>query len=162
VTNFFEDITIGESTEFGSYTFTADEIVAFARRYDPQYFHMDAEAAKNGPFGRLAASGWHTASVWMKLNVAHRQAEQRKLEAEGFAAPPPVGPSPGFKNLKWLQPVFAGDILWFAHKVTGKRPTSKPDWGLVFSDCTGRKGDGTLAFSFEGCVLWRRRPAEGD
>jgi acyl dehydratase len=159
VTKFFEDIAIGAATELGSYTFTADEIVAFARRYDPQYFHLDAEAAKNGPFGRLAASGWHTASVWMKLNVAHRQAGQRQLEAEGGVAPAP-GPSPGFKNLRWRLPVFAGETLWFAHQVTSKRTTSNPDWGLVFSDCTGKKRDGTLAFSFEGCVMWRRRPAD--
>ncbi|UDL95872.1 MaoC family dehydratase [Lichenihabitans sp. PAMC28606] len=149
---FFEDVVVGETVQFGSHLFTAEEIVAFASRYDPQSFHMDEEAARTGPFGRLAASGWHTAAIWMKLNVAARQAE------EG-SGPMQVGPSPGFKSLKWIVPVFAGDTLSFASCVTGKRVTSKPDWGLVFSHCTGHKADGTVAFSFEGCVLWRRRPA---
>jgi acyl dehydratase len=155
---FFEEIAIGTVAELGTYTFTEHEIVAFARRYDPQYFHLDAEAAKTGPFGRLAASGWHTAAIWMKLNIAHRLAARHQVEAKGDTVPA-TGPSPGFKNLRWRLPIFAGDTVSFAHRVTGKRTTSNPDWGLVFSDCTGRKSDDALAFSFEGCVMWPLRKA---
>ena len=64
----FEDIEIGAKRDLGTYTFTEDEIIAFAQKYDPQIFHIDPEAAKNTMFGGLIASGWHTAAVWMKLH----------------------------------------------------------------------------------------------
>ena len=72
---FFEDLEVGQRRELGSYTFTADEIKAFARQFDPQRFHLDEEAGRNSLFGGLAASGWHVGSVCMKLLVAKGQQE---------------------------------------------------------------------------------------
>jgi acyl dehydratase len=72
---FWEDIVVGERAEVGRCTFTADGIKAFARRFDPQPFHMDEAAAARSHFGALCASGWHTASVWMRLMVEHQRRE---------------------------------------------------------------------------------------
>ncbi len=72
---FWEDIAVGERAELGRHTFTADDIKAFARRFDPQPFHLDEAAAARSHFGALCASGWHTASVWMRLMVEHQRRE---------------------------------------------------------------------------------------
>jgi acyl dehydratase len=123
---FFEDIEIGDVTEFGSHTFTAEAIKRFAGAYDPQPFHLDEEAAAAGLFGALTASGWHTSAVMMKL-----------IAAAGAADGPDgarLGPSPGFDDLRWLRPVFAGDTLTYRATVTGKHENrSPPGWGLVTS-----------------------------
>jgi acyl dehydratase len=154
---FYEDLSVGSSVELGSYLFTAEAIKAFARRYDPQPFHIDEHAAERGPFGRLAASGWHTAAIWMKLYVAHRRAIEVALEERGEQVPVP-GPSPGFRNLKWSRPVFAGDRVSFASTIADKRTRPDPRWGLVFQLGTGRS-EGGQVLSFESGVLWERRPA---
>lgn len=153
---FFEDIAVGQSFELGSAVFTADEIIAFARAFDPQPFHMDEEAARASSFGRLAASGWHTASVWMATMVTHRR---RQLAAFGPGPAPRLGPSPGFKNLKWSRPVFAGDRITYRSTVTDKRASvSRPQWGLFFHHNTGVNQDGEEVFSFDGCVFVERKP----
>ncbi len=156
MSGFFEEIAIGAHAELGSHAFTSDAIRDFARRYDPQRFHLDDEAARAGPFGRLAASGWHTASIWMKLNVLSRTADEEVARACHEPVPIP-GPSPGFKNLKWLKPVFVDDTVTFARTVTSKRPTSNPAWGLIFAAGTGHNQHGELVFSLEGCVMVQRR-----
>ena len=92
----------------GQLPFDAEAIKAFARKYDPQPFHVDEEAARESVFGRLCASGWHTAAMWMKLNLAHRGPDW-----DGPGPAPEFGPSPGFKNLKWLKPVYAGETVTF-------------------------------------------------
>jgi MFS family permease len=101
---FFEHISVGERTEIGRYTFTADAIKAFAARFDPQPFHLDEAAAERSHFGRLCASGWHTACVWMRLVIEHRKREddERRARGEAVAA---LGVSPGFRDLKWLKPL---------------------------------------------------------
>jgi acyl dehydratase len=153
---FFEDIAIGDRFELGSTVFTADEIVAFARAFDPQPFHMDEEAAAASSFGRLAASGWHTASVWMATMVTHRR---RQLAAFGPGPAPRLGPSPGFKNLRWTRPVFAGDRITYHSEVTDKRASaSRPQWGLFFHRNTGVNQNGEEVFSFDGCVFVERKP----
>lgn len=152
MSGFYEDFDVGVSRDFGSFLFTAASIVAFARAYDPQSFHLGDEAAAAGPFGRLAASGWHTAAVWMKLNVAQCDRDRADAAARGEAVAA-LGPSPGFKALKWLKPVYADSRIVFGATITGKRPTSRPGWGLVFHTGTGRGEDGDLVFSFEGCVF---------
>lgn len=92
---FFEDLTIGETEELGSHSFTAEEIKAFAAAYDPQAFHLDEEAGRQSHFGGLCASGWHTAAVWMGLMIAH--AKRFAAEAEAAGRPvPELGPSPAF------------------------------------------------------------------
>ncbi len=153
---FFEEIEIGESHELGSFVFTPEEIVAFARAFDPQPFHMDDAAARSSSFGRLAASGWHTASVWMATMVAHRK---RQLAATPGKAPR-LGPSPGFKNLRWSKPVFVGDRITYSSTVIQTRASaSRPQWGLFFHRNAGVNQHGEEVFSFEGCVFIERRPA---
>lgn len=156
---YLEDLIVGETDVLGSYTFTAEDIVAFARKYDPQRFHVDAEAAKSSLFGALCASGWHTASIWMKLMVAHRDRIREWARAHG-ARPARLGPSPGFTNLKWLKPVYAGDTITYRSTVTGKRNSdSRPGWGLVSHHNTAFNQNGEEVFSFEGVVFWERRSA---
>jgi acyl dehydratase len=156
---YLEEIDIGRVTELGSVHFTREAIIAFAQKYDPQPFHLDEEAALKGPFGRLSASGWHTAAGWMKCYVATNQAAEAKMRAEG-REPAPLGPSPGFTNLRWIKPVCPGDTITYRSTVTGKRElNSRPGWGLVFSLNEGFNQTGELIFSFEGKVLTPRRPA---
>ena len=83
----FEDIEIGARTELGPYTFTEEEIIRFAKKYDPQYFHIDAEAAKRGPFGGLTASGWHTTATWMKMMIRSRTGCEDRPTRQGARRP---------------------------------------------------------------------------
>jgi len=154
---YFEDLVIGETEVLGSYTFAPDDIIGFAKQFDPQRFHVDAEAAKDSLFGALCASGWHTASVWMKQMVGHRSRIRENALAHG-ARPARLGPSPGFTDLKWLKPVYAGDTITYRSTVTGKRVSnSRPGWGLVFHHNSGINQHGEEVFSFEGMVFWERR-----
>ena len=131
--SFFEDVPVGETVVLGSYAFTADKIIAFARRYDPQPFHVDPEAARDSFYGGLIASGWHTGSAWMSRLVERRTRQREAALARG-ERPVNFGPSPGFRDLKWLKPVHAGDTLTFRTTVVDKRVSaSRPDWGLVLS-----------------------------
>jgi len=154
-TRFFEELEIGSRHELGSFIFTAEEIIAFARSFDPQPFHMDEVAAAGSSFGKLAASGWHTGAVWMASMVSHRK---RQLAAtEGRAAR--LGPSPGFKNLRWSKPVFAGDRITYFSEIADKRESaSRPQWGLFFHRNTGVNQHGEEVFSFDGCVFVERKP----
>jgi acyl dehydratase len=154
---YLDDLVVGEASELGSYRFAADEIVRFASAFDMQPFHMDPEAARRSLFGGLCASGWHTAAVWMKLMIAGR--ERSRAEAGRLGLPSPrLGPSPGFKNLKWSRPVFAGDIVTYRSVVTGTRASaSRPGWGLAFHRNAGVNQHGEEVFSFEGTVFWERR-----
>lgn len=158
MSEFLEDLVIGTRLDLGSHTFTTEDIVAFAQRYDPQPFHLDEAAAAQSHFGSLAASGWHTAAVWMKLYVAHRQATMRAYEARG-ETPSRPGPSPGFRQLKWKKPVHVGDTISYVSELTGKRLTSTPGWGLIFHHNTGTNQHGDVVFEFDGSVFWERRPA---
>lgn len=152
---FFEDLEIGQRFELGSVVFSPEEIVAFARSFDPQPFHMDDAAARQSSFGRLAASGWHTAAGWMATMVAHRK---RQLAATSGGAPR-LGPSPGFKNLRWSKPVFADDRISYSSTVIETRASaSRPQWGLFFHRNSGVNQHGEEVFSFDGCVFIERRP----
>ena len=154
---FFEDIVIGERSELGRHTFTADDIKRFARKYDPQPFHLDEKAAANSHFGALCASGWHTGAVWMRLMVDHKRHEDEVRRARGEPVAE-LGPSPGFRELKWLKPVYVGDTIAFASEVIETRPSkSRPQWGLVFSRNTGTNQKGDLVISFIGSALVERR-----
>src|SRR5437870_13370707 len=110
---FFEEIEIGRRREIGAYTFTVESIKTFAAKFDPQAFHLDEEAGRNSLFGGLAASGWHVGSVCMKLLVADGQRLTREAIARGEEVAI-WGPSPGFRELRWLRPVRAGDPIRFA------------------------------------------------
>jgi len=155
---FLQDIRIGDKTALGSHTFTAEEIKTFAQAFDPQPFHVDEAAAARSHFGGLVASGWHTGSICIRLIVQNRMREEEAMRARGE----PVGrtgPSPGFRELKWLKPVYAGDTITFASEVIETRPVqSRPDKGLVFARNTGTNQAGELVFSFISCVFVDRRP----
>lgn len=146
----FEDAEIGATEMLGEHRFTAEDIKDFASRFDPQPFHLDEDAAARSSFGRLAASGWQTASLWMRHLVRHREAVVSDAKATG-QEPPRFGPSPGFKDLRWIRPVFAGDTVRFATTLVDKRVSaSRPGWGLVFNHNTGWNGDGEKVFEFSG------------
>ena len=155
---YLEEIDEGRVVELGSHHFTKEAIIAFAEKYDPQPFHLSEEGGRNGPLGVLSASGWHTAAGWMKCYVATNQKAEAAIRAAG-GAPAPIGPSPGFTNLRWLKPVAPGDTITYRSTVTGKRELkSRPGWGLVFSLNEGFNQKGELVFSFEGKVLTPKRP----
>jgi len=147
------DFAPGKRRELGSYVFTADAIIDFARQFDPQRFHIDAEAAKDSVFGGLCASGWHTASVWMKLNLASNAVEAKEALAAGRALPE-FGPSPGFRNLRWFKPVFAGDELFYSRTIRGTRPlNSRPGWSILELTSEARDKNGEIALSFDSAAL---------
>lgn len=155
--SFFEDVAVGETLELGNYTFDKDEIIRFAEKYDPQPFHLSEEEASKTHFGRLCASGWHTASIFMKLFVS----KMRELQDEARKSDIPIaqiGPSPGFEDLKWIRPVYPGDTLRYTRIVTGKTESrSRPEWGLIHSDMLAHNQDGTLVFSFKATVFVERK-----
>jgi acyl dehydratase len=119
---YFEDYVPGAMFEYGSVTLTEDEILDFARRFDPQYIHTDARAAADGPFGGLIASGWHTAGIMMRLFVQHYLSHVASMA------------SPGVDELRWMRPVRPGDSLSIRVSVLeSNRSRSKPDRGMVRS-----------------------------
>lgn len=155
--SYFDDIQVGARRTLGSHLFTREEILEFARAYDPQSFHVDEEAAKRSHFGALVASGWHTAATWMRYLLEERARDDAQRAARGEKLPA-FGPSPGFKNMRWLKPVYAGDTITYATEVREKVPSkSKPDWGLLMAYNTGTNQHGDLVFDFESTVFVRRR-----
>jgi acyl dehydratase len=141
----------------GSFTFTAELIRKFAAQFDPQPFHLDEEAGRQSLFGGLAASGWHVASVCMKLMVAdgQRQAAEAAVRGEKAAV---WGPSPGFRELRWIKPVLAGDTVRFSSAVESVRSSSsRPEWGIVQARNTGINQRGELVFSFLATAFAPRR-----
>ncbi|MFB9267039.1 MaoC family dehydratase [Bradyrhizobium erythrophlei] len=154
---FFEDIEIGVEREFGSFTFTAEDIKRFASQFDPQRFHLDEEEGRRSLFGGLAASGWHVAAVCMKLLVA----DGKRLAAEAAARGETVavwGPSPGFRELRWLRPVLAGDTITYRNQVETKRTSEKRrEWGILQARNSGTNQRGEVAFSFLATAFVPRR-----
>lgn len=143
----FDRIPVGETQALGAHTFTAAEIKHFATVWDPQPFHLDEEAARHSLFGALAASGWHTASVMMRLLVAWFDRQDAEALARGLR-PLVRGPSPGFDNLKWSRPVYAGDTIAFTAIVTAiRRSASRPGWGIVTTDIAGANQKGEPVFA---------------
>lgn len=121
----YEDIQIGSRQAFGRYEITRDEVVDFASKYDPQPFHLSDEAAAETYFGRLSASGWHTCAMTMRMLVDNMSV----VEQAGLG-------SPGVDNLRWVKPVYPGDVLRCETEVIEKRRSkSKPDMGLFKSRC---------------------------
>ena len=154
---YFEDLEIGARREVGSFTFTAERIKKFAAQFDPQRFHLDEEEGRNSLFGGLAASGWHVGSVCMKLLVADGQRRAREAAARGETIAV-WGPSPGFRELRWIKPVLAGDTLSYASEIASKRiSSSRPDWGIVEARNTGTNQRGELAFSLLATAFVPRR-----
>ncbi|AOK10648.1 MULTISPECIES: MaoC family dehydratase [Burkholderia] len=146
----FEDLEVGSTTEIGRYTFEADDIKAFAQRYDPQPFHLDEEEGKASPFGGLVASGWHTCSVFMGLLIA-------KLGSDSTS----MG-SPGVDSISWLKPVRAGDTITMYQKIRDKRVSaSKPDRGIVSTEWIGVNGAGDTVIIVLSKVIFGLRDPQG-
>jgi len=157
---FFEDFVVGRRRDIGSFTFTSEAIKSFAAQYDPQRFHLDEEEGRKSLFGGLAASGWHVGSVCMKLLVldGQRQAKEALARGEEVAT---LGPSPGFRELRWLKPVLAGDTISFASEVASLRTSeSRPAWGILDARNSGTNQRGELVFSIIATAFVpRREPA---
>lgn len=116
---YWEDVVVGATVAFGSKAVSREEIIAFARAFDPQPFHLDDEAAKETVIGRLFASGWHSCAMFMRM-----LADDVLNSAAGLG-------SPGVEEVKWLRPVFPGDELSGRYTCTGKRALkSRPGVGL--------------------------------
>lgn len=146
---------IGEERDLGRHRFEADAIIAFARAYDPQDMHVDAGSAERTHFGALCASGWHTAAAWMKRLHA-TFARDAAFTAERGLIVPALGPSPGFKDMRWLKPVYAGDVLHYTTRLVDSRPSgSRPGWGLATHHNTAINQHGETAFAFTGSVFWQ-------
>lgn len=154
---FLEEIEVGQRQTFGSFTFTAELIKEFARQFDPQPFHLDEEAGRRSLFGGLAASGWHVAAIGMKLRIA--AGERQMAEAIARGEPPAVwGPSPGFRELRWIKPVLAGDTISYASEIVSVRPTaSRPEWGIVQARNSATNQHGDVVMSFLASAFAPRR-----
>jgi acyl dehydratase len=143
----FEDFAVGQTFDAGSVTIDGDRMVAFARDYDPQSFHVDPEAAKSSIYGGVIASGWFTVAVTMRLLVDSLLNDTASMG------------SPGFDGLKWLVPVRAGDVLSVKFHVTETRPSAtKPDRGVMKSlvEVTNQRAEFVL--TWQGVNLVGRRP----
>jgi acyl dehydratase len=154
---FFEDLRVGDRIDLGAITFTEERIISFARDFDPQFFHIDPAAAKRSNFGGLIASGWHTGANWMGQMVRNRSAAAASALSRG-GRPARLGPSPGFQHLRWIKPVFAGDVIRYSSAIFETRESkSRPEWGIVRHYNTGVNQNGETVFSFIGSVFWERR-----
>ncbi len=154
---FFEDRRIGELTAFGTHTFGKDEIIAFAREFDPQPFHLDEAAAKASLFGALCASGWHTAVYAIRGNILSRLNGNEQARAQGIRLAA-YGPSPGFRNLSWMKPVYVGDTLEYRGRLAQKIDMkSRPDRGIVATDIQARNQNGEIVFAVTSQILAERR-----
>lgn len=144
---YWEDFEAGEETELGTYEVTRDEILEFARRYDPQPFHVDEAAADAGPFGGLAASGWHTAAMFMRLFVDGVFKESASMG------------SPGVEELRWTAPVRPGDTLTGRVRVVETYPSQRrPDRGTVVTENEALNQDGVVVMTMRARGFFRRRP----
>ncbi len=146
-------LALGETITLGSHTFGADEIKEFARKYDPQLFHVDEAAAECSVFGRLCASGWHTAAMWMRYNLEKRPDMLGRVW-DGPGPQPIFGPSPGFTDLKWLKPVYAGDTITFTRMAVDHRAmASRPGWRILNMRCGAHNQAGEPVLAFDNAVL---------
>lgn len=145
---YFEDIEVGKVSHFGSYQVTREEVVDFAKKFDPQPFHLSDDAAAQTHFGRLSASGWHTCAMMMAMLVENLT----KTQQAGLG-------SPGQDELRWLKPVYPGDTLSLSVEVLDKRAsTSRPEMGSYRSRITVLNQDGVAVMTTIGIGLIATRP----
>ena len=120
---YYEDLIVGAKRSFGHYEVTREEVMQFARSFDPQPFHLDDEAAAQTHFGKLSASGWHTCAMTMRMMV-----DSWKDDAQASLG------SPGIDELRWLRPVYPGDVLRVESELIEKRRSAKrPEMGITKS-----------------------------
>ena len=148
-----EDFEAGQHAVYGEHHFTREAVLEFARKYDPQRFHLDDEEAAKTHFKRLSASGWHTAAACMKLLAAWHFRIRADAEARGEPLPS-LGPSPGYQNLQWPRPVYPDDTITFSGTITGARAMkSRPGWGLITLTPQGHNQHGERVFSYDSTVM---------
>ncbi|MFI8993354.1 MaoC family dehydratase [Streptomyces sp. NPDC053542] len=146
---YFEDFREGDVHELGTVTVTEEEVLEFARRFDPQPFHTDPELAKQSPFGGLIASGFHTSALFMRRYV------------DGLLAYSACAGSPGIDEVRYHRPVRPGETLTARIVVLGSRPSlGNPATGIVQPRCELVAPDGTVVFSMILHSIFRRRPAD--
>ena len=145
----WEDFPAGSVREFGAKTVTREAVLAFAREFDPQPFHLDDDAAEASLFGRLSASGWHTCAMTMRMIC-----DDHLLESSSLG-------SPGIDSLRWHKPVYPGDTLRVRLEVLEARAmTSRPEVGLVRSRWQVLNQHGDVVLSMEGWGMFGRRPQQ--
>jgi len=148
---YYEDLIVGSTARYGSYAVTREEVVEFASRYDPQPFHLSDEAAAQTHFGRLSASGWHTAGMMMAMNVARMKA----IGHQGLG-------SPGIDELRWLTPVYPGDTLRCESTILEKRRSkSRPEMGLFRQETTVFNQHDEPVMRFTSMAMVATRDAAG-
>ncbi|MBA0053178.1 MaoC family dehydratase [Streptomyces sp. AJS327] len=144
---YFEDFRAGDIHELGTVRVTEADVLAFAKRFDPQPFHTDQRLAEESEFGGLVASGWHTASLFMRRYV------------DGLLAHSACAGSPGVDELRYHRPVRPGDVLTARVEILGSRPSlTNPTTGVVQPRCQLVAQDGTVVFSMILHSIFRRRP----
>lgn len=144
---YFEDLEPGSTASFGGYQVTREEVIDFARKYDPQPFHLSDEAAAQTHFGRISASGWHTCAMVMRMMVDN--ITERKQAGLG---------SPGLDELRWLRPVYPGDTLRVETTLIDKTPSrSRPEMGSFHSQVKVFNQDDILVATMKSIGLIRRR-----
>ncbi len=144
---YLEDYEVGAIHEFGAYAVSEEEILEFAGKYDPQYFHTDAEAAEKSWFGGLIASGWHTCAITMRMLVDAMGGRAHSLG------------SPGVDQIRWLRPVRPGDVLSVRSEITELRPSrSKPGIGSLHQDLTVLNHKGEAVMTLKSIGILKRRP----
>ena len=145
---YFDVMEVGQETLFGHYDVTREEVLEFARKYDPQPFHLSDEEAAKTHFGQIAASGWHTCAMTMAVIASH-VVEQ---DQAGLG-------SPGIDELRWPRPVYPGDTLHVHGEIVSKTPSrSKPDIGSFRTKHTIVNQDDVPVLTFTSIVLIRRKP----
>lgn len=146
---YFEDFEVGEVYELGSQTLTEEEIIEFAREFDPQPFHIDPEKAKDSFFGGIIASGWHTTAIYMRLLVDNFANQRASLG------------SPSLDDLRYLKPVRPGDTLRGRYTITETIPTkSRPDRGILKGKAEMLNQHDEVVLSFISIGFFGRRPVE--
>lgn len=147
---YWEDMEVGSERTFGTYHVTREEVLEFAHKYDPQPFHLSDEAAATTHFGRIAASGWHTAAMTMRVIV------------DALTREPQAGlGSPGVDELRWTKPVYPGDTLTMHGTIVDKTPSrSRPELGTIRTATTVTNQDGIDVMRFTSIVLMRRTPPQ--
>ena len=143
---YFDDLDLGAKTMFGHYDVTREEVLEFARKYDPQPFHLSDEEAAKTHFGRIAASGWHTCAIAMRM-----MCDAYLLESASLG-------SPGLEKLSWKKPVYPGDTLHVRLEVLESRAmASRPDVGILRSRWEVMNQDNETVLTMEGYGMFRRR-----
>lgn len=147
---YFEDFQPGQEIDLGERQVSEEEIVAFARQFDPQPFHIDRDAGAASMYGGVIASGWHTCSLMMRMVVDGLMCSSSSLG------------SPGLDGVRWLRPLRGGDTLRVRYLTTRvKASHSKPDRGVVWSTWIATNQHGEEVCTIEGMGMFGRRPAGG-